>query len=85
MPYYACGDDGPGEWTTAVGAQRLAEKIKAHWAEMGVPPPTTRVYSEGFHESMRCVRCVVVSDMVDGWPPALRAQKLGNTRHAPAR
>lgn len=73
---YFGGAEEPDELSTPEGARELAGRLTSYWERKGATPPQIVLETSGFHEKMRAARVEIRSDMVDGWPPALRAQKL---------
>lgn len=55
-------------FTDLAGAQRLKEKIEAHWRAKGFKPPEIKLIPQGFDNSVRACRYDVRSDMRGGMP-----------------
>lgn len=55
-------------FTDLAGAQRLKEKIEAHWRSKGFKPPTIELVEVGFHASIRAARYDLRSNMQGGMP-----------------
>jgi hypothetical protein len=55
-------------FTDLAGAQRLKERIEAHWRAKGFKPPKIDLVLAGFDNSMRARRYDVRSDMSGGLP-----------------
>lgn len=55
-------------FTSLEGAQRLKEKIEAHWRSKGFKPPKIELVAQGFDSSVRACRYDVRSDMRGGLP-----------------
>ena len=55
-------------FTDLAGAQRLKEKIEAHWRAKGFKPPKIELVAQGFDNSVRACRYDVRSDMKGGMP-----------------
>lgn len=55
-------------FTDLAGAQRLKEKIEAHWRAKGFKPPEIKLIPQGFDNSVSACRYDVRSDMRGGMP-----------------